>query len=328
MTSARLLTLASHDYRSAVRNSVLAALFATLVVVTTVSVLIAAFDYQVKIDEYRAYKEAAAASGITNVQPLQERPLQLMRPVVEYVEYVGGVIAIALGYLSVARERSNRTIWLLRTRPVTTGELTFGPLLGALGLIATLVIGTAVIGAVSIGIWGHDWLNGEEVVRLGLWCVASIVYMGVFYCLSAALTARSRVLANGLVGALVVWLVVVLIIPQIGDTMDPDNQLPGGLFKSLKLDKDHETRVLAEFATYERLRNDLEEASFAKHYERFSFAILEVKVKDKFRDVSIGTAVDAAQRNITWMGFYAVLLAGALYWSVRRSTAHPKGEDA
>jgi ABC-2 type transport system permease protein len=251
-----------------------------------------------------------------------------MRPVVEYIEFVGGVIAIALGYLSVARERGNRTLWLLRTRPVSTGELTFGPALGALGLIATLVFSTAGIGVVSIGIWGHDWLNGEELLRLAIWCVASIVYMGIFYCLGAALTAISRVLANGLVAALVVWLVVVLIIPQIGDTMDPDNQLPGGLFKSLNLDKSHETRVLAKFSTYERLRNDLEETSFAKQYERFSFAILEIKVKDKFRDTSIGYVIDATRRNIEWLALYAVVMAGFLYWTVRRSTAHPRGEDA
>jgi ABC-2 type transport system permease protein len=152
--------------------------------------------------------------------------------------------------------------------------------------------------------------------------------MGIFYCLGAALTAISRVLANGLVAALVVWLVVVLIIPQIGDTMDPDNQLPGGLFKSLNLDKSHETRVLAKFSTYERLRNDLEETSFAKQYERFSFAILEIKVKDKFRDTSIGYVIDATRRNIEWLALYAVVMAGFLYWTVRRSTAHPRGEDA
>ena len=328
MSSATMMTLAGHDYRSAARNRVLAALLVTLLIVTTVSVLIAAFDYQTKLDAYREYRKAAEVAGIQNVAPLQIKPLQLMRPVVEYIEFVGGVIAIALGYLSVARERGNRTLWLLRTRPVSTGELTFGPALGALGLIATLVFSTAGIGVVSIGIWGHDWLNGEELLRLAIWCVASIVYMGIFYCLGAALTAISRVLANGLVAALVVWLVVVLIIPQIGDTMDPDNQLPGGLFKSLNLDKSHETRVLAKFSTYERLRNDLEETSFAKQYERFSFAILEIKVKDKFRDTSIGYVIDATRRNLEWLALYAVVMAGFLYWTVRRSTAHPRGEDA
>ncbi|HET7055386.1 MAG TPA: ABC transporter permease [Thermomicrobiales bacterium] len=328
MSNTALMTLAGHDYRSAARNRVLGALLVTLLVVTTVSVLIAAFDYQTKIDAYRQYKDAAIAAGIQNVAPLQVRPLQLMRPVVEYIEFVGAVIAIALGYLSVARERANRTVWLLRTRPVSSSALTFGPFLGAIGLISTLVVATAAIGVISIGVWGHDWLNGEELVRLALWCIASIVYMAIFYCLGAALTARSRVLANGLVAALVVWLAVVLIIPQIGDTMDPDNQLPGGLFRSMNLDKSHETRVLAKFGTYERLRNDLEEVSFAKQYERFSFAILEIKLKDTFRDTSISHVLNATRRNTEWLALYAAVMAGVLYYTVSRSTAHPKGEDA
>jgi ABC-type transport system involved in multi-copper enzyme maturation permease subunit len=326
MTSARLLALAAHDYRAAVRSRVLAALLVTLLVVTTVSVLIAAFDYQTKIDDYERYKAAAAAAGIETVAPLPLRPLQLLRSVVEYLEIVGAVFAIALGYLSVARERGNRTLWLLRTRPVSPVELTFGPALGALGLIATVVAVTATIGVVAIGVWGHDWITAGQAVRVVLWCVASTVYMGVFYCVGAAMTATSRVLANGLVAALVIWLVVVLIIPQIGDTMDPDNQVPGGLFAALNLDKSHETRVLAKFGTYERIRNDIEEASFAKQYERFSFAMLDVK--DKYRGMTLGQLTRETRTNIFWMVVYAVVLLGALHLAVSRSTAHPKGEDA
>jgi ABC-2 type transport system permease protein len=250
----------------------------------------------------------------------------LLRSVVEYLEIVGAVIAIALGYLSVARERSNRTLWLLRTRPVSLGELTFGPALGAIGLITTLVAVTATIGVVSIGIWGHDWINGEQTVKVVLWCIASVVYMGVFYCVGAALTAHSRVLANGLVAALVVWLVVVLIIPQIGDTMDPDNQVPGGLFSALNLDKPHETQVLAKFSTYERIRNDIEELSFAKHYERFAFAVLDVK--DKYRDMSIAQLVTETRSDIIWMLAYGVALAIALLMTVGRSPAELQGDDA
>jgi ABC-2 type transport system permease protein len=326
MTNTRLLALAGHDYRAAVRNRILAALLLTLLVVTTVSVLVAAFDYQTKIDDYERYKAAATAAGVANVAPLPLRPLQLLRSVVEYLEIVGAVIAIALGYLSVARERSNRTVWLLRSRPVTPGELTFGPALGAIGLITTLVIVSAIIAVISIGVWGHDWINAEQLVKVALWCVASIVYMGVFYCLGAILTARSRVLANGLVAALVVWLVVVLIIPQIGDTMDPDNQVPGGLFSALNLDKDHETRVLAKFDTYEAIRNDVESMSFAKHYERFSFAMLDVK--DKYRGMSIGQLVAETKGDIVWMIAASIALAGALRMTVGRSPVQLPGEDA
>jgi ABC-type transport system involved in multi-copper enzyme maturation permease subunit len=326
MTNSRLLALASHDFRAAFRNRVLAALLLTLLVVTTVSVLVAAFDYRAQLDEYLSYKAAAEAAGIDSVPALPLRPLQLLRPVVEYLEIIGAVIAIALGYLSVARERGNRTLWLLRTRPVSAGELAFGPALGAVALITTLVIVTATIGVVSIGVWGHDWIDGEQAVKVVLWGMASIAYMGVFYCLGAALTARSRVLANGLVAALVVWLVVVLIIPQIGDTMDPDNQVPGGLFSALNLDKSHETRVLAKFDTYERVRNGIEELSFAKHYERFAFAVLDVK--DKYRDMSIAQLVTETRSDIIWMLAYGVVLPGALLLTVGRSIAQLGGDDA
>jgi ABC-type transport system involved in multi-copper enzyme maturation permease subunit len=325
MTNATLLTLAGHDYRAAFRNRVLAALLLTLLVVTTVSVLVAAFDYQAQLDEYLSYKAAAEAAGVASVPPLPLRALQLLRPVVEYLEIIGAVIAIALGYLSVARERGNRTLRLLRTRPVSAGELAFGPALGAVALITTLVVVTATIGVVSIGVWGHDWIDGEQALKVVLWCIASIAYMGVFYCLGAALTARSRVLANGLVAALVVWLVVVLIIPQIGDTMDPDNQVPGGLFSALNLDKPHETRILANFGTYERIRNGIEELSLAKHYERFAFAILDVK--DKYRGMSIGQLTTETRSDIIWMLAYVVVLAGALRMTVGSPPAESGGDD-
>jgi ABC-2 type transport system permease protein len=138
------------------------------------------------------------------------------------------------------------------------------------------------------------------------------------------LTARSRVLANGLVAALVEWLVVVLIIPEIGDTMDPDNQVPGGLFSALNLDKPHETRVLAKFATYERMRNGLEELSFAKHYERFSYAILDVKLGDKYRDMPIVRLVTETRSDIIWMLAFGVVLVGALFLMVGRDPAEPR----
>jgi len=324
MTNGRLLTLAGHDYRAAFRNRVLAALLLILLFVTTVSVLVAAFDYQTQVADYESYKAAAAAAGIDTVAPLPLRPLQLLRPVVEYLEIIGAVIAIALGYLSVARERGNRTLWLLRTRPVSAGEFAFGPALGAIALITTLVVVTAAIAVVSIGVWGHDWIDGEQAVKLVLWCIASIAYMGVFYCLGAALTARSRVLANGLVAALV----VVLIIPQIGDTMDPDNQVPGGLFSALNLDKSHATHILAKFETYERLRNGLEELSFAKHYERFSFAILDIKVGDQYQDMPIVQLITATRSDIIWMLAFGVVLAGALFMMVGRSPAELGGDDA
>ena len=201
------------------------------------------------------------------------------------------------------------------------------PRSGPSALITTLVVVTATIGVVSIGVWGHDWINGEQAIKVVLWCIASIAYMGVFYCLGAALTARSRVLANGLVAALVVWLVVVLIIPQIGDTMDPDNQVPGGLFAALNLDKPHETRILAKFGTYERAAQRHRRALVCQ-------ALRALRLRHPRCQGQISRHVDRVnsppqtRSDIIWMLAYVVVLAGALRMTVGSPPAQSGGDDA
>ena len=118
----KVWTLAKHEYRAALRSKALFALLATFIVVTTVSILIAAFTYKSKLADYNAYKAAAKAAKATFIAGPQLFPLQLLRGAIEYVEIVGSVIAIALGYMSVARERSNKTLQLLLSRPVSTAQ--------------------------------------------------------------------------------------------------------------------------------------------------------------------------------------------------------------
>jgi ABC-2 type transport system permease protein len=318
-------TLARHEYRAAVRSRVLAALLITLVAVTAVSIMVATFDYRTQLADYRAYRDAATAAGVTRVQPLPLVPLQLMRGAIEYIEIIGALIAIALGYLTVSRERGNRTLPLVRSRPVSTGQQTLGAALGAVSLISTLVLATALMAVLAIGVVGRDWINGAEALKLGIGCVASILYMTSFYCLGALLAARSRVLANALVGALVIWLSVVLILPQIGDTLDPDNQVPGGLFKSLNVDKPHEVAILGHFGTYERIRNDVEQASLAKHYERFAFAMLDIK--EKYRGLSLGNLFTRKRADVAWILVSTAVLVAGMWWSFRRQPALPRGAN-
>ena len=147
----RIITLARHEYRSAVRSRILIVLLGILVTVTAVSVYIASVDYASTLADYQAYVNAATTSGLDRIAPSPLAALSLLRGAMEYLEIIGAVIAIALGYLTVSRERTNRTLPLIRSRPVTSDELATGSLLGALGVIASLVAVTAVVGVVCVG---------------------------------------------------------------------------------------------------------------------------------------------------------------------------------
>lgn len=322
-SSKRIMTIARHEYRAAVRSKILVVLLGILIVVTTVSVYIASVDYASQLADYQLYRTSALANGLTRIAPSPLAPMSLLRGAMEYLEIIGAVIAITLGYLTVSRERANRTLPLIRTRPVTSGELATGSLLGALGVIGTLVAITAVVGVLCVGIIGHDWINAIQGFKLFLAYLAAIIYMGIFYCVGAIATAKSKVAATGLMIALGIWLIVVLVLPQIGDTLDADNQIPGGLFKALTLDRAGETEVLKHFTTYENIRTWTEEASLAKHFERFAFAMTDVK--ERYRPFSLPKLLGQTRNDIGWMVVYSVAAFAALRRSFKRQPTIPQG---
>lgn len=326
MSSGRVLALARHEYRAAWRSRILLTLVAILAATTFVSVLTAALDYRGQLADYQAYVQAATAGGVTRIPPSPLALLSLLRGAMEYVEILGAVIALALGYLTISRERANGTLPLLRSRPVTPGEQAAGSALGALAVLSTLVASTAVVGVLCLGVIGRDWPSPGQGVQLLLAYLAAVVYMGVFYAVGVVATARSRVATTGLMVALGIWLLVVLIIPQIGDTLDADNQVPGGLFTALGLDRNGETAVLAHFSGYEHVRNWIEEASVSKHFERFAFAMTDVK--EKYRGFTLGQLLTEKRNDIGWLAFYATALGTAMWRSFRRVPPTPQGGTA
>lgn len=311
----RVLALAAHEYRAAVRSRVLLSLLVILVGLTVVSVYVAATGYAAQLADYQAYLSAAKASGVTLSAPSPLVLLDLLRGAFEYIEIIGAVVAIALGYLSISRERTSRTLPLLLTRPVTTGELAAGNALGALALIVTIVGVAAVSAVLCLGFIGHSWVGGVQIPKLALAYVAAVVYLAAFYCVGVIATAKARVSATGLLVALGVWLVVVLILPQIGDTLDADNQVPGGLFAALGLGHPGEVAVLGHLHSYELIRNGIESASFEKHFERFSFAMIDIVAR--YRDLSIGQLLHQKATDIAWMSSWLVVLATGMWRSFR-----------
>ena len=68
-----------------------------------------------------------------------------------------------------------------------------------------------------------------------------------------------------------------LVAPQIGDTMDPDNQVAGGVFKALSISRPEQLEFMKTYAGFEAVRGGIEAASITKHVERFAFAVLGIK---------------------------------------------------
>lgn len=250
----------------------------SLIVIVTLSLVVTSIDFHQQLDDYQQYLEALRQSGASpQVTPPALSPLQRLRSSIEYLEIIGAILAIVVGYGLVAKEKYRGTLRLLFSRPIGPLDVAAGKIAatGVVWLLVLLALEAIVIA--TLRFVGGAGLSGTETVKLSLGMGDAWVYLMFWSTLALALASYTRQLSTSLVICFILWLGVVLIVPQIGDTMDPDNQAPGGLFKSLQVDKSREQGILAQFSGYETARNYLEESSISKHFERASFAFLGVK---------------------------------------------------
>ncbi len=253
-------------------------LCAALASIVALSLIIASLNYHKQLSDYQQYAQTLAQSGgAAAALPPQLSPLQQLRGSIEYIEIIGPVLAIVAGYGIVAKEKYRGTLRLFFSRPIGALDLAAGKLaaLALLWLIIILVL--LLVMATTLHFVGGALFSASTIAKLVLSLAAAWAYLMFWSALALGLTCSSKHLGSALLISFIAWLAVVLLLPQIGDTMDPDNQVPGGLFQSMHVDKSHEHAIMAHFGGYESARNALEETSISKHFERASFAFLGVK---------------------------------------------------
>jgi ABC-2 type transport system permease protein len=297
------------------RDRFMLVLFVFLAFIMVISVGVSSADFRSKIADYNQYVSALKAAGSAFPPQPQLFPLQLLRGSIEYLELIGALFAVIIGYGMVAKEKYRGTLQLLFSRPISPSTLAAGKVTALALLWLVTVIGVFVIITASLIVIGNAPLHGVDIGRLAITAGLAWVYLLFWSCLAMGVAALAKNLSTALIVTLAIWLVFVLILPQIGDTMDPDNQVPGGLFKSLQVDKAHEKAVTAHFTGYESARNYLEVVSVTKQFERPAFAIL-------------GTNASYNQKSIKfvalrlWPNVLSLVLStiAAVYFAVRMTT--------
>jgi len=313
---AEVAVLCRKELKDLSRSRATAGLLVFLSAVIILSVLVAAADYRVKLAEYTAYADALRAAGGSPTRPPNLFPLQMLRGGIEYLEIVGSLFAVILGYGLVAKEKGSNTLQLLFTRPLGRHAFAGGKILATAVVWLAVVLGLFAVIALAVLLAGQAQLGGQDFLRLAIAAAHTCVYFIMWSLLALALASLTRQPASGLVLALVLWLVIVLVIPQIGDTMDPDNQIPGGLFASLQIDATNENALMTRFASYETWRDFVEQTSTTKQYERAVFAYLGVQ--SQYNQLSPGDVWAATSHNSLWLLATSVFTAAAAFLATTR----------
>lgn len=249
-----------------------------LLILSVVAVILGAIQIRSSMLDYNNSISYLQSLGKTTLPEMPNiNPLAISKAYVNYLGMVGALIAIILGNHTLIKEREQGTLRLILSRGIFRDQLLTAKIIGNAIVMAAITLILATFTIVTIYAIGQVPLNVDDLLRLGLFFLMSLLYMLFFYSLSLALTLMTKNGRQAMLIAIIVWIIFAFVLPQIGDTMDMDNQLPGGFFSSMGLQTSQESQILSHFKTYETIRNGIEELSPLKHYERMSFALMNIK---------------------------------------------------
>jgi ABC-2 type transport system permease protein len=300
------ILIAKKEWKDIIRSKTFIYVVLLLAILTLTSLIVSVLVFNSQLKEYNKALLELRQMGKEPTTPVPELyPLNLLRGVVDYIEIIGAILGILLGYISISKERNTKALKLLLTRPITKGEIMRGKIIGNSLFILVLM---SIVGAlITIGIYiiSGVMLSKIELLKILFFIILSTMYILIFFMLSFFFSLRQKNISNALITCFIIWLVVVLILPQIGDTMDPDNQVPGGFFKSMNIDKPAELKIMSRFGSYETIRNGIEESSITKHYERAIFALFGIKTT--YNGVALSQILSDNIANFCWIIGFVII---------------------
>lgn len=127
-----------------------------------------------------------------------------------FISFMGPLLGIAFGFDAVNGERSQGTLPRLLSQPLHRDDVINGKFVAGLGVIAAVLVAltmvVAGVGFLRLGIVPA----AVEVVRVVMWIVVSIVYVGFWLALSVLCSVGMRRAATSALAALAAWLVLSL----------------------------------------------------------------------------------------------------------------------
>jgi len=306
------LILAGKEWKEIYRSKVFMFMTLLLIVLTLVSIGVSFMVFSSQLAEYQSSLDVLRQLGkLDSVKAPELHPLNLMRGVVGYIEIIGAVLGVILGYITVAKERNTKAGKLLLSRPVSITQVLHGKILG--NSIFILLLLTAISACMLVAVYTTTGAAPStiQIDKTALFVIFSTVYIMIFFIMSLFFSLQQKNTANALMISFVIWLVFVLLMPQIGDTMDPDNQVPGGFFKSMQIDRAQEKEVMKDFSGYETVRGGIEQLSVTKHFERASFALFGVK--QMYNGMVLSEILNETRGNVVWLiGGLLLMYAGCV----------------
>lgn len=143
----------------------------------------------------------------------------------QFMAFFGPLVGLVLGFDAVNRERAGRTLAKLLAQPIHRDAVINGKFLAGLTTVAVMVV--AIVLTISgLGLWVVGVVPGwEEVGRLALYVVITVVHIGFWLGLAVLCSVLFRGMATSALAVLALWIFLAFFVP-LGASMAADAVAP------------------------------------------------------------------------------------------------------
>jgi len=245
-----ILVIARREWQAAFRNRLFLIIAVLFLALSILSVYIGSTTKHAEMRLYNDTITSLTAQGKTVLPPKPEiNTLSILANLTEYVSIVGAILAVILGYNTLIEEKESGGLKLILSRPVYRDRLLTGKLLGNAAVIGALLGMVFVFNMTLLVAVRGVWPTEGEVFRLAAFIGLSFVYMAIFLTVAMLLSIRMKSSANVFLVALVLWMLVSFVIPQMADTQMSNSTVVNSISGA--------TNQIPQDTTLSRALNDL-----------------------------------------------------------------------
>lgn len=131
------------------------------------------------------------------------------------IQAVLGLLALLLSYDAISGERERGTLAMMVSNPVPRHSILLGKLLGGMISVALPLVVGMLAGLLVVLISGSVVFDSSVWLRIGLVFTCTLLYLLAIFMLGILVSARTRRSATSLVILLFIWVVLVMLLPNV-----------------------------------------------------------------------------------------------------------------
>ena len=171
---------------------------------------------------------------------------------VQFIGFFGPLIGIFLGFDSINRERVSRTLSKLLSQPIYRDSVINAKFLAGVAIIAIVLVAIVLIIS-GLGIRLIGVVPGaEEVLRLAIYLIASILYIAFWLGISILFSVVFRSTATSALASLAIWIFFSFFISLgagfLADAVAPVSQSGAGVDPNVVIKHEQVQRTISLFS--------------------------------------------------------------------------------